>query len=257
VQLAAVLEGEHVGAHEIAMNRMWGGVKLLGASLELVGAAALILTPEPTALTKVGGWALGVHGSDTFATGLRQVWTGHSERTLTEQAAAATARALGASETEAERVGMIVDVAVPLFAATLAAAARIASIRAGRIVLAEQEAMGGHTIAKHIAQTEQQLQARLVAEKGIPAASSFESVSTAENVLSQAVRVNGGQIRAWAATAPQGARYRFIYDAGKDIGYGVVRATGKLQQMQKIRLVLVKTNITGKIYFILTSFPIP
>jgi hypothetical protein len=239
------------------MNRLWGGVKLLGGGLELVGAAALILTPEPTALTKVGGWGLGVHGSDTFATGLRQVWTGHSERTLTEQAATATARALGASEAEAERVGMIVDVAVPLFAASLAAAARIASVRAGRIVLAEQEAMGGHTIARHVARTEEQLQARLVSQPRIPAASSFASVNAAENVLSQAVRVNAGPIRAWASTATQGQRFRIIYDAGKNIGYGVLRSTEKMQDMQKVLMVLEKTNVGGKIYFILTSYPIP
>lgn len=257
VQLAALLEGEHLGAHEIAMNRLWGGAKLLGGALELVGAAALILTPEPTALTKVGGWTLGVHGSDTVATGLRQVWTGHSEKTLTQQTATALARSLGASEIHAEQTGEIVDVAVPLFAATVAVAARIVAVRAGRIVLAEEEAVGGHTIARHVARTEQQLQARLASETRIPAASSFGSVSAAEDVLSQAVRVNAGQIRAWATTAGQGQRLRLIFDAGKNIGYGVLRSTGKLQDMQKVLMVLEKTNQGGKIYFILTSYPIP
>lgn len=257
VQLAAVLEGATVDAHEIAMNRLWGGAKLLGAAVELVGAGILLLTPEPTMLTKVGGTALGVHGTDTLVAGARQVWTGQAEKTLTEQAAAATARRLGASEEQAERAGEIVDVAVPFFAATVAVAARIAAVRAGRVVLAEHEALGGHTLARHVAQSEASLQARLAAQTRISAASSFGSVSSAETVLSEAVRINAAQIRTWAAAAVNGQRLRIIYDAGRNVGYGVLRATNKIQDMQKVLMVLEKTNQGGKIYFILTSYPIP
>src|SRR5262245_56761976 len=237
VQLAAVLEGEHVTAHEITMNRLWGSVKILGASLELAGASTLLLAPDPTA-TKVGGLALGAHGSDLFATGLRQVWTGKSEKTLMEQTATATALSLGANETQAERAAMIVDVAVPLFAGAVAAAARAAEIRAGRIILIEHEAregvQGGHSILKHIAQTEEQLQARLAVQGGIKTASSFESIRTAEGVLSQAVRLNATQIRTWAAAAKAGDVLEITYDAGKTIGYGVARASGKMELMQKV-----------------------
>jgi hypothetical protein len=256
VQLAAVLEGENIDPYEIATNRLWGGVKLVGAALELAGATALILTPEPTALTKVGGWTLAVDGSDRFSTGLRQVWTGHPEKTVTEQAVARTARALGADEATAERAGEIADVAVPLFAATVAAAARIFAVRAGRIALSEQEALGGHTIARHIGKTEAELQARLVAQPNIPAASSFKSLRVAEDVLTRATRVNAGQIRAWASTAGK-PQLVLEHDAGRTIGYGVLRSTGKLQDMQKLLMVLRKTTVAGKLYFILTSYPIP
>jgi hypothetical protein len=37
VQLAAVLQGEQISAHEIMMNRLWGGAKFIGGALELVG----------------------------------------------------------------------------------------------------------------------------------------------------------------------------------------------------------------------------
>ena len=41
------------------------------------------------------------------------------------------------------------------------------------------------------------------------------------------------------------------------MGYGVVRATGSLAKMNKIRVVLKATQVNGKLYFILTSFPEP
>lgn len=144
VQLAAVLQGEHVGAHEILVNRLWGGAKIIGGALELIGSGALFLTPELTMLTKAGGVALGAHGTDTLVAGARQVWTGDQQKTLTQQAGEGIARELGATPEQAERTGVIVDVAVPILVATVAAAVRIASIRAGRIVLADEEALGGH-----------------------------------------------------------------------------------------------------------------
>lgn len=171
VQLSAILAGENVSPQEALTNRLWGGVKVVGGAVELMGAASLLLVPEPTLLTKAGGIVLGAHGSDTMSTGLRQAWTGRDERTVTEQATAAAAKLLGANDTQARRIGVAVDIAVPMIVATVAGAARIASIRAGRVSLAEHEAAGGHTIARHVGQTEAQLRARLgtrCADPGLP-----------------------------------------------------------------------------------------
>jgi hypothetical protein len=257
VQLAAVLQGEQVSAHEIAMNRLVGGAKVLGGALELIGSAALFLAPDPTLLTKAGGGVLAVHGTDTTTAGLRQVWTGQTEKTFTQQGAEAAARGLGASPENAERAGVVVDVAVPFVVATATVAARVLAIRAGRIVLAEQEAIGGHTIARHVARTEEQLQARLVAQPGIKAASSFTSLRVAETVVSDAVRVNAAQIRAWASAASATRPLTLTYAAKNAVGYGVVRATGTLTSMSKAIVILSKTQRAGKLYFILTAYPIP
>jgi hypothetical protein len=257
VQLEAILTGGALEAREITTNRLWGGLKLLGGALELAGAGVLFLVPEPTMVTKVGGGVLAAHGTDTFAAGIHQIWTGHPEKTLTEQAGTAGARMLGANQRQAEIVGVVVDVGVPLIASIGATAARITAIRAGRVVLAEEEAVGGHTIARHVARTEEQLQARLTAEARIPAASSFQSVRVAESVISDAFRVNAGQIRSWAAGAGNLSRMRIVYTAEKAVGYGVVRATGKLEDMRKVLIVLQKTSQAGKAFFILTAYPIP
>ena len=54
-QLAAVLQTGNLENHERLVNRLWGGAQLLGSALQLVAGGALVLAPEPTMLTKVGG----------------------------------------------------------------------------------------------------------------------------------------------------------------------------------------------------------
>ena len=67
IQLASILEKNTIGEAETTTNRLWGGVKILGGAIELVGAAALLAVPEPTMVTKVGGVVLAAHGSDVRA----------------------------------------------------------------------------------------------------------------------------------------------------------------------------------------------
>lgn len=52
VQLAAVLSDKSVTESETMSNRLLGGLDLLMGSLELAGATALCMAPEPTGLTK-------------------------------------------------------------------------------------------------------------------------------------------------------------------------------------------------------------
>lgn len=258
VQLAAILQGQTIDESEIRWNRIRGGVQILFGGLEMAGAAALIVTPEPTALTKVGGVALAVHGSDTISTGLRQMWSGQPEETLTAQLSASAASLAGASPATARQIGQIVDIAVPLLVASAAGAARAAAVRAGRISLVTEEAAGGHTIARHIGKTEAELNARLAAQTRIPAASSFRTLAAAEQAVSQVLRANTRAIEAWARTAPIGGRLALpAFDTGSKVGYGVVRATGALQDMTKVIVVLRKIAASGKQYFVLTAYPVP
>lgn len=262
VQLAAILSGQTINEGETRTNRLWGGLTLIGGSLEMVGAAALLLAPEPTMATKVGGAALAVHGSDTVSTGFWQLWTGQPQRTLTDQAAAALARRLGADPATADKIGTGVDIAVPIVVTLGVGAARIAAVRYGRISLAEHEAaagsrLGGHTILKHIGKTEPELRARLLAQRGIPAASTFKSLEVAERTLYEAMRANRAAIEAWARTAAPGAKQAFFYTAKESVGQGVVRATNTLVQMNKVRFVLKMEQYNGKLFYILTAFPEP
>jgi len=257
IQLSAILSKENISPREAFLNRLGGGFKVVGGAVELMGAAALLLVPEPTMVTKVGGTVLGVHGSDAFSTGVRQVWTGMEELTVTEQAGAAAARYLGASDAQARKIGLAVDIAVPLAVASVLGAARIASVRAGRIALAEHELAGGHTIARHVGRTEAELRARLASQPRIPAATSFATLGSAEVAVTDALRANARAIQKWAAGALLNQRLRITYDAAKTIGYGIVRGSEVLSEMQKVIVVLEKTTRNGKLYFVLTAFPVP
>jgi len=260
VQLAAILSDHPISAGETTANRLWGGLKLLGGSLEMVGAAALLLAPEPTLASKVGGVALAAHGSDTLSSGFWQVWTGQQQRTLTERGATELALRLGAEPGPAETIGTAVDIAVPFAVSAAVGAARLAAIRSGRICLAEHEAVadsrvGGHTIAKHIGKTDAELRARLLDERRLQVASTFDSLPTAERVLYRALRANKSAIEDWARHARPFEKREFFFRASEPVGTALVRATNQLQRVSKVRVVLKLQAYNGKLYYILTAYP--
>lgn len=256
IQLAAVLESESLEASESLSNRLWGVAALAGGAVELIGAAALLLTPEPTMVTKVAGGTLGAHGLDTASAAIVQIVSGRTRTTMTSQAATAAAQALGVKPGAAATVGMVVDIAVPMVAG-FAGLARAISIRRGAISLAAEEVAGGHTIARHVARSEAQLRARLAAEPRLPAASTFRSLPEAERAVAEAIRANGAAIKNWATAATAGQTKAFPYNAGRVIGQGVVRSTGKLQDMTNMVVVVRKVQTQNRIYFILTAYPKP
>jgi hypothetical protein len=256
LQLAAILENESIEESSCAANRFWGAATVLGGAVELVGAAGLLLMPEPTTITKIAGGTLAVHGADTVSTGLVQVVSCQTRTTLTSQAVAAAAEVLGADPGTAANVGFAVDIAVPL-AAGFVGAARAIAIRRGAVSLAAEEAAGGHTIARHVGRTEAQLRQRLVEQAKIPAASSFRTLEEAERVVVTALRANRAAIRTWAQSATTSGTKTFTYAAGRPVGYGVVRSSGQLTNMSNVTVVLRKTITHNRVYFVLTAFPKP
>ncbi|MGI4831119.1 MAG: RNase A-like domain-containing protein [Janthinobacterium lividum] len=135
-------------------------------------------------------------------------------------------------------------------------AERVLAVRAGRISLAGEEAVGGHTILKHINQSESALRARLIAEPGIPAATSWTSVRVAEDVISETMRTNKFAIENWAKAGGKG-RLILNHLGSSPIGSGVVRATGRLEAMSNARIVLARTQIAGRIILYLRRIHSP
>jgi hypothetical protein len=257
--LAAVLADDSISEDATWTNRLWGGLRLAGGVVELAGAGVLCLAPEPTMASKVGCVVFGVHGADTTVAGARQILSGCDIRIVTHSGAAALASALGASPGSAHAIGMTVDIAVPFAVAGWVGAARVASIRAGRISLVQHEAqagsrLGGHMILKHVGKTEAELRARLVAERDIKAASSFTTLGHAEKAISSGLRANAFQIQAWAKGAGTGAG-RFlviVHDGGSVVGQTVPRLSNQLRQTSKIQIVLKRETYNNMPYYILT-----
>lgn len=254
IQLAAILENDSVAESDCLSQRFWGAASVVGGALELVGAAALFLTPEPTTITKIAGGTLAVHGLDTTSAGVMQIVSCQTRTTLTSQAVAAAAEALGADPKTAGNVGFAIDIAVPLLAG-FAGAARAIAIRRGAVSLVAEEAAGGHTIARHVGRTEAQLRARLAEQAAIPAASTFATLQDAEHAVAVALRVNKSAIQEWAKAATPGMTKAFTHNAGKVIGQGVVRATGNLTNMSQVVVVVRKVIAQNRIYFVLTAYP--
>ncbi|HEU0044719.1 RNase A-like domain-containing protein [Sphingomonas sp.] len=171
-QLAAVLANGTLEQPSFAA-RGWGAARAIFGAVEVLGGGAMLVVPEPTMVTKVGGGALAVHGIDGFQAGVRQAISGLGTDSMTSDATTALAERLGVDPATAERIGDGVDILVPLAVSGGLAAARVAAIRGGRLSLAAQEAAGGHTIARHVGRTEAQLHAQLASQSTIPAASTF------------------------------------------------------------------------------------
>lgn len=111
------------------IGRAVGVLQVLGGSLEAAGGVGLLLVPDPTFLTKAGGTILVAHSADTIAAGLQSIWYGSVRQTLTQQGAAATARAAGATTGTSEMIGTGVDIAAGIGPSLATQAARMVAIQ--------------------------------------------------------------------------------------------------------------------------------
>ncbi|CAI0786638.1 Uncharacterised protein [Serratia entomophila] len=137
VQLAAVMSDRSVTEGETLSNRLFGGLGLAGGVVELIGAGAMCYAPDPTFLTKIGCVVVGTHSLDSIKAASNQIVTGQPTTTDTYQSAVALAKTLGADDDTAYNVGLTVDVAVPLVFAAAIGAARVASVRMGRVSMSQ------------------------------------------------------------------------------------------------------------------------
>ena len=87
-------------------TRISGALQALGGASEMAAGAALILTPEPTFLTKVGGVAAAVHGADNVSAGFTKLVTGKDQETLTSQGL----QAAGMSKSNAETANAVIGI---------------------------------------------------------------------------------------------------------------------------------------------------
>ncbi|MBC3778079.1 RNase A-like domain-containing protein, partial [Pseudomonas sp. SWRI99] len=118
--------------------------------------------------------------------------------------------------------------------------------------LAANDSRGGHVIKKHVERTEAQLRTRLEEEPNIPIASTFQSRAEAEAALSKVIRNNQNKIDTFIKG--QAKKAVINEQVSAPAGIGVIRKTGKLEQLYSIRLVLQRKEKTPLGYFILTGF---
>jgi Bacterial CdiA-CT RNAse A domain len=141
-------------------------------------------------------------------------------------------------------------------AATTASAACIPDAFPGDY-LQQQEAAGGHTLARHVGRTDAELVRRLRRDRRVRNASTYLAAAGAQADITGALAADRSRINAWAADAPYGATR--AWDAGRDHIVGRVAARppglGNIADASHLRVVVRKTGATTCL--LLTSFPIP
>lgn len=260
VQLAATLSDATVTEAETWSNRILGGIGVVMGAAELAGATALCIVPEPTGLTKAGCVVVGAHSMDTINTAANQMINGRDVRTATYQLAVKTAQELGADNDTAYNIGFTVDIAVPAGFSLTIGAARILSVRAGRIRLQVHESNtgikpGGHVLEKHIGKSEAELRQRLKQQTWLQGSSTFYNARIAEETISRALKFNALYIKSWAKTATPNSSLRIDFFAGKDVGFGLRSASGNVIKSAKIRVILRCEQYNSMPYYVLTAFP--
>ncbi len=93
--------------------RPMGAIRAVGGIAEATIGAAGIVAPEPA--TTIGGVVVFAHGADQTSTGLRQIWTGRRERSLTSTSVASGLTMFQVDSRVAGRAGENFDMAMSLF----------------------------------------------------------------------------------------------------------------------------------------------
>lgn len=122
--------------------------------------------------------------------------------------------------------------------------------------LAGDEALGGHTIARHVGKSDDDLRARLRREPQISAASTYTDLATARRVVGVALAQSRGRVQAWAGR--RGPRPNLVVDYAEPGGRAIGRALrrGARASTDATRaLVVLRWLQREQRWIVLTSYP--
>jgi hypothetical protein len=124
-----------------------------------------------------------------------------------------------------------------------------------RYDLGPDEQRGGHTLARHIGRTDEQLRERLRRETQIVAASTYTDRAIAERVVARALAANRPQVDAWLGR--QGDRPNLVLDYHspdpEPIGRSIERGSRTALKCEDALIVLRWGG--GTTFYVLTTYP--
>ena len=121
------------------------------------------------------------------------------------------------------------------------------AVQFGEVDLRAEEAAGGHTIAKHVAKTVEELKAR-----DIPMASSFRDLQAAGVATERNLASNRPEILRWLAGGKP--KITIYGPVNADEGMVYLKETGAVVSPTRVRTVLVRAH-TASGFVVRTSFP--
>ena len=122
--------------------------------------------------------------------------------------------------------------------------------------LSADERRGGHTLARHVGWSDEQLSDRLDRERSISAASTYIDRATAERTVALALAQNASRVDAWVART--GSRPNLAIDYRGAPGVTVGRSLLRGRQSSAVcrdAVVVLRWDRDGDDYYVLTSYP--
>jgi hypothetical protein len=122
--------------------------------------------------------------------------------------------------------------------------------------LKHDEALGGHTLARHIGRTDDELAERLRREPNISAASTYSDVTAARRTVALAIEQSRARIDSW--TSRRGSRPNLVLNytqrGGPPIGRSLVRGERASRPCDRA-LVVLRWLERERQWIVLTSYP--
>ena len=120
--------------------------------------------------------------------------------------------------------------------------------------LSEDESLGGHTLARHVGKTDQELTERLHREPQISSASTYTDRATAERVVGAALAAAGRSFSVWRARTGRRPNFVLHYTATAPVGRSLSRRRPEATPCARAVVVLRWDDRRDR-FFVLTSYP--
>jgi hypothetical protein len=120
--------------------------------------------------------------------------------------------------------------------------------------LSSDEALGGHTLGRHVGKSDVELIERLQREPQISSASTYTDRSTAESVVAAALRSDNRAFASWRERSGPRPNFVLRYRADRVIGRSVVRGGSRSVPCDRA-LIILRWDERRQRYYVLTSYP--
>jgi len=120
--------------------------------------------------------------------------------------------------------------------------------------LSADEAMGGHTLARHVGKTDDELRERLRREPEISSASTYTDRATAEAVVAEALSSAPRSFDSWRRRTGRRANFVMHFGADRPIGRSMSRGRVEATPCENA-LVVVRWDERRQRFYVLTSYP--
>jgi hypothetical protein len=120
--------------------------------------------------------------------------------------------------------------------------------------LADDESMGGHTLARHVGKSDAELFERLRREPEIASASTYTDRATAERVVGATLASAGRSFEAWRDRTGRRPNFVLHYAAREPIGRSVSRKRAGSTSCERA-VVVLRWDERRDRFYVLTSYP--